>query len=67
MDATNQREIMTLTTRLTTYESYEVYDDEGNSVGRVMLPKTSRLFGSAEGTVLLQRQPKPRATRSHAA
>ncbi|MEO8448683.1 MAG: hypothetical protein ABI647_02770 [Gemmatimonadota bacterium] len=60
---------MTLTPRHTTVESYEVYDDEGNSVGRVVLPKTRRLFGSGEGTVLMQRQPDPRPNRSqsHAA
>ena len=58
---------MTLTPRHTTVESYEVYDDEGNSVGRVVLPKTRRLFGSGEGTILMQRQPEPRPSRSNAA
>jgi hypothetical protein len=67
LDAKNKGETMTLTPRPMTIESYEVYDDEGNSVGRVVLPKTRRLFGSGEGTVLMQRRPDPRPSRSHAA
>ena len=48
---------MSLKTRQDRFESYEVYDDEGNSVGRVVLPRQSRFFGTTRGTVLLRRQP----------
>ena len=39
------------------FDSYEVYDDRGNSVGRVILPRQSRFFGTSRGTVYLRRQP----------
>ncbi len=40
------------------FEGYEVYDEQGNSVGRVILPRQTRPFGPASGTVYLSRQPK---------
>lgn len=40
------------------FEGYEVYDDQGNSVGRVILPRQARPFGPTRGTVFLSRQPK---------
>ena len=48
---------MPLQTRRERYESYEVYDDHGNSVGRVVLPRQQRFFGTTNGTVFLRRQP----------
>ena len=48
---------MTLKTKQERLESYEVYDDRGNSVGRVILPRQSRFFGTSRGTVYLRRQP----------
>lgn len=45
------------------FESYEVYDDKGNSVGRVVFPKAVRSAGS-RGTVYLRRQPPLRPARS---
>jgi hypothetical protein len=39
------------------FESYEVYDHQGNPVGRVVLPRQSRFLGSERGTVYLNRQP----------
>ena len=35
--------------------TYEVYDDQGRSVGCVILPKSTRIVGQSEGTVLLRR------------
>jgi hypothetical protein len=40
--------------------TYEVYDDHGRSVGCVILPRSPRVVGPAEGTVLLRR-PAPKA------
>ncbi|MHB1327960.1 MAG: hypothetical protein ACYC2K_07135 [Gemmatimonadales bacterium] len=40
------------------FEGYEVYDEQGNSVGRVILPRQPRPFGPTRGTVFLSRQPK---------
>lgn len=41
--------------------SYEVYDDQGRPVGCVILPRSQRLVGKDQGTVLLRRPaPKPR-------
>jgi len=55
---------MTLRTKRDRFKGYEVYDDQGNSVGRVILPKERRLFGPANGTVFLRRDPpKPSAPR----
>ena len=39
------------------FESYEVYDQQGNPVGRVVLPRQSRFLGAERGTVYLDRQP----------
>lgn len=45
------------------YETYEVFDERGRSVGRVVLPRTRRPFGTDRGTVYLNRQtPKVPAT-----
>jgi hypothetical protein len=44
------------------FESYEVFDERGNPVGRVVLPKSPRLFGPERRTVFLDRGPG-RATR----
>ncbi len=56
---------MTLKVARKKLESYEVYDDRGNSVGRVVLPKSPRLFGLGRRTVFLDRGPirtgKPQA------
>lgn len=54
---------MTLKARQDRYESYEVYDDQGNSVGRVVLPRQTRFFGTTRGTVFLRRQPPVKTTR----
>lgn len=35
--------------------TYEVYDDQGRSVGCVILPRSTRVVGPREGTVLLRR------------
>lgn len=35
--------------------TYEVYDDRGNSVGCVILPRSARVVGQSQGTVLLRR------------
>ncbi|MBL8985187.1 MAG: hypothetical protein SFV24_20675 [Gemmatimonadales bacterium] len=58
---------MTLKARQDRYESYEVYDEEGNSVGRVVLPRQTRFFGSTRGTVFLRRQPPVKPARNHRA
>ncbi|MBM4187050.1 MAG: hypothetical protein FJ206_07025 [Gemmatimonadetes bacterium] len=60
-----------MTTKATNdrFETYEVFDERGRSVGRVILPRSRRMFGAEKGTVLLTRQPpktspvpvKPRA------
>ncbi len=39
------------------FEGYEVYDSQGKSVGRVILPRATRLPGPSHGTVFLRRQP----------
>ena len=39
------------------FESYEVYDGDGRSVGRVVLPRQRRFVGSTNGTVYLRRPP----------
>ncbi len=54
---------MSLKTKQERFESYEVYDDQGKSVGRVVLPRQHRFFGTSRGTVYLRRQPmlKPRS------
>ncbi|HUG27583.1 MAG TPA: hypothetical protein VMK53_04735 [Gemmatimonadales bacterium] len=45
--------------------SYEVYDDQGRPVGCVILPRSQRVVGKNEGTVLLRRPaPKMRAATS---
>jgi len=48
---------MALRTKQDRFEGYEVYDDQGKSVGRVILPKEARLFGPTRGTVFLRRDP----------
>jgi hypothetical protein len=48
---------MTRKSKETRYESYEVYDDHGNAVGRVVLPRQRRFLGAERGTVYLNRQP----------
>lgn len=56
---------MTTKTTKDRFESYEVFDDEGKSVGRVVLPRSRRMFGTSRGTVFLNRQP-PRPMRPQA-
>lgn len=48
---------MTLTTKPNRYQSYEVYDERGNPVGRVVLPRQRRFLGAERGTVFMSRQP----------
>ncbi len=48
------------------YESYEVYDHQGNPVGRVVLPRQRRFLGAERGTVYLNRQQPERRTGSPA-
>ncbi len=45
------------------FESYEVYDNQGKSVGRVVLPRQTRFTGPTSGTVFLRRPmgPKPKS------
>ncbi len=45
------------------FESYEVYDSRGKSVGRVILPRQTRSTGPGSATVFLRRpaMPKPGA------
>lgn len=38
------------------YTSYEVYDENGNSVGCVILPKSRKVIGRDQPTVLLRRR-----------
>jgi hypothetical protein len=41
--------------------TYEVFDDQGRPVGCVILPRSQRVVGKDQGTVLLRRPtPKPR-------
>lgn len=47
------------------FESYEVFDAAGKSVGRVILPRSKRMFGTDRGTVYLNRQP-PRIAKTPA-
>ena len=49
---------MTLSVARKQFESYEVYDERGNPVGRVVLPKSPRLFGPDRRTVFLDRSPR---------
>ncbi|MGE0440356.1 MAG: hypothetical protein AB7L66_03715 [Gemmatimonadales bacterium] len=49
------------------FESYEVYDEHGMSVGRVVLPRRRQFTGSTKGTVYLRRQPSPRPRTPRAA
>ena len=46
------------------FESYEVYDNQGKSVGRVVLPRQTRFTGQTSGTVFLRRPlgPKPKSS-----
>lgn len=45
--------------------SYEVYDEQGRPVGCVILPRSQRLIGKDQGTVLLRRPtPKSRTATS---
>jgi hypothetical protein len=53
---------MTLKAKRDRFESYEVFDDHGNSVGRVILPRQQRFFGSTRGTIYLNRQPRVKST-----
>lgn len=46
------------------FESYEVYDDQGNSVGRVVFPKSGRISSGPRATVYLRRQPPARTPRA---
>jgi len=43
--------------------TYEVYDDHGNSVGCVILPRSARVVGQSQGTVLLRRPGPATPTR----
>ena len=52
------------TIRQERFESYEVYDDKGNSVGRVVFPKATRSSAAGRGTVYLRRQPPLRPART---
>ena len=45
-------------------ETYEVYDEDGKAVGRVILPRRGRFLGPQEGTVYLRRQPKVKVKSS---
>jgi len=58
---------MSLRAKRERFESYEVYDDQGNSVGRVVLPRQQRFFGNTRGTVYLRRQPSIKPNRDHRA
>ena len=46
--------------------TYEVYDEHGQSVGCVILPRSSRVVGPSEGTVLLRRSTPSHRSRSRA-
>jgi hypothetical protein len=48
---------MTLTPKPDRFETYEVFDEQGHSVGRVILPKRPRFLGAEQGTVYLRRDP----------
>ena len=48
---------MTTKARKDRYESYEVYDQQGIPVGRVVFPRQRRFLGAERGTVYLNRQP----------
>lgn len=43
--------------------SYEVYDEQGNSVGCVIMPRGKRVVGKDQGTVLLRRPPSGQRPR----
>lgn len=51
---------MTVKARHERFETYEVFDEDGNPVGRVVLPRRPHFLGRREGTVLLSRQPRLR-------
>lgn len=38
-------------------ETYDVYDEDGKPVGRVVLPRRAHFLGRAKETVFLNRQP----------
>jgi hypothetical protein len=40
--------------------AYELFDDEGRALGRILLPKDQMIIGPQAGTVLLRRE-LPRA------
>ena len=52
-----------LLARAETREDMDIFDEQGNPVGRVILPTDPRLFGPDRGTVYLQR-PIPSETAS---
>jgi hypothetical protein len=54
---------MTITPTPDRFATYEVFDDHGHSVGRVILPRRTRFIGAEQGTVYLRRE-LPRATSS---
>lgn len=58
---------MTLQPRSQSFDSYEVYDEDGHSVGQVILPRNLRPFGRTKGTVYLQRPPVTSPQHPHAA
>ena len=45
-----------LLARHETTDSLEIFDERGRPVGTVTLPTDPRLFGSAKGTVYLERR-----------
>ena len=47
---------MVMRTREGQLETYEVYDDHGESIGRVILPQDPKVVGREKGTVLLLRK-----------
>jgi len=56
--STQRGEEMPVEIKQDRFEGYEVYDEQGNSVGRVILPRQARPFGPTRGTVFLSRQPE---------
>ncbi len=57
---TSRTGTMAPTNRRDRFESYEVYDQWGKSVGRVVLPRQTRFTGQTSGTVFLRRPPGPK-------
>lgn len=49
------------------FESYEVYDSQGKSVGLVVLPRQTRFTGPTSPTVFLRRPMPPKPTSNHRA